>query len=1026
MNALLETIASALGYEGDPGFVLCEAFDRQPNHRHALRLAEQRMGVRSAFGLWTGRAGAMVGPDHRRFTPLVYLAVAKDERQVKEIHRRVWSQGLAPHLIVATECDAWICQGFAYSSTNWAQHAVRVETEFAIDSEKISGRLKYLTARSLRSSIAWRDEARSGDDFVDERLLGSLAELSTVFSKLNSDIPTLTPAATNALIARLLYFYFLVDRGFVTSERLDEWGLSEIEIDGDTDWPLEATHRLFERLDEVFNGSIFPISPMYESALDASHINDIRRVLRHGGHLHAGGVLQFGFLDYDFASVRTETLSAIYEMFLRNEEADAGRRWGAFYTPPYLADYLLDRLEDEQPLTQGIRVLDPAAGSGVFLVGAYRRIVETVLKAGETQLPLEVLHGLMTESIFGVELNDTACHVAAFSLYLTMLDYADPSEAADYTAWPIVTGRPRLFPPMLTAESSRDSNIRVGDFFSESSDELRCDVVVGNPPWIQLPKLGSQPALDYERQHRIDWPIGDRQSAELFAWKAMHNHLDEGGVLSLLLPQKSLVNTFSRGFSAALRQQSEIVGIADLAHLRYILFRRSSARSAALSASEYTSRSARHSAAAVIVRKQAPRDGHRFWSFRPLRPTQPATRKGRLWILIHDWTQVQWHLQADLDEERWPRVFTCSAVDRKILSNLDRRIEGGRLTTLGALQKSVGLQFKIEVDRQVDREYVLGTNRRSRNYWVRQLGLDGESLLPGEPKAVPLPRVQIERATPNTRPFLQGNIVLMPRSCDRAVFVEPPVAFSFMIGACFPDLAGRVLPEQNREFLQALAAYMSTDVFRYLCFVSGRRMMIDRASVELSTVKNQPWPFGGLGNRRIREFLGASTATQESLALDALGIPSAYRAAIDEFSDFRQKFRDGGNPKNALSAVSIEELATYMQVLLSEIDGEGRHYDVARLEIPGSDLNAITVSFTGDEVPFRHPLQTVDQAIAAFRRQGASGLSQSRYLWHSRTAMQTVLIKPLERLHWTRDRAFADADLITAAIMLGFDSREAA
>jgi hypothetical protein len=115
-----------------------------------------------------------------------------------------------------------------------------------------------------------------------------------------------------------------------------------------------------------------------------------------------------------------------------------------------------------------------------------------------------------------------------------------------------------------------------------------------------------------------------------------------------------------------------------------------------------------------------------------------------------------------------------------------------------------------------------------------------------------------------------------------------------------------------------------------------------------------------------------------------------------------------------------------MQMLLSEMDGGKQRYSVMCIDIPGSDLNAIAVSFTGEEVLSREPQQAVDQALAAFQRHGASGLSQARYLWHSRLAMQTVLIKPRERLHWTRDRAFADADLITAAIMLGFDSREAA
>ncbi|HKT86017.1 MAG TPA: DNA methyltransferase [Novosphingobium sp.] len=97
---------------------------------------------------------------------------------------------------------------------------------------------------------------------------------------------------------------------------------------------------------------------------------------------------------------------------------------------PFLADYTLDRLEDQTPLSAATRVLDPATGSGVFLVGAYRRIVEASLSSGETRLPLDHLHKLMTENIFGVELNATACHlVAAVVEYKTKaMSAADHSE----------------------------------------------------------------------------------------------------------------------------------------------------------------------------------------------------------------------------------------------------------------------------------------------------------------------------------------------------------------------------------------------------------------------------------------------------------------------------------------------------------------------------------------------------------------------------------------------------------------------
>jgi|GEM_PF-2217306 len=1022
MSGLLHALAGLLGYDGDPGYIGADAFAQQPNHRHALRLAAQLMQVRAAFGLWTGREGALLGPDRARFTPLVYLADVADAAQARLVHRSVWSQGLAPFLLAASADRVWICQGFAFSSTDWARHALEIPLAAPNDPGELVQHpaLRPLLAKTLRSSLAWRDEARTADEFVDERLLRSLANLSVAFSSATPLRRALEPPVVNALIARLLYFYFLVDRRFITMERLAAWGLRGIGLDESHDWSIADTQALFQRLDEVFNGSIFPMPSAYADAYDAGHVNLLRRVLRHGAELGPQNALQLSFLDYDFATIRTETLSAIYEMFLRNEDKEAGKRDGAFYTPPYLADYTLDRLEEQKALSATTRVLDPATGSGVFLVGAYRRIVEASLPNGETRLPLDQLHKLMTDNIFGVELNATACHVAAFSLYLTMLDYVDPKEAADYTRWPVLVGRPRLFPPMLTGDTERGANIRAGDFFSDSSNGIICDIVVGNPPWVQLKNLRNRGAVAYLKQSRA--PIGDKQAAELFLWKAYREHLGENGALGFLIPQKSLVNAYSDKFTQALRSNAELIGIADLAHLRYVLFRRSAARTAGAVKSN-SERGARQATAVVLLRKASPQSGHRFWLYRPFRSTQPASRNGRLWTLLHDWTQVLWHDVVGLSDVDWRRLFTCSPVDRRVLTKLDRQVASGRLLSLRQLDQAIGLRFKIEVDQNLDRRFVVNSDPRQPTFWRRQLGLDG-SLVP-DASAVPLPPSELEKAHPHSLPFLMGNVVLMPRTCETALFVEPPVATSFFIVGCFPEFAGAPLPARHRMFLEALAHYMSTQTFRYLCFVNSRRMTIDRANTELSAVLELPWPFGGVDANDWVPLLDLTSPEREALVCERLGLPPVYRGLVEEFTAFREAFTDGGTPIDAMRPSDANEINTYLAAMLHELDAGRQRYAVSAVPVAG-DLVAAVVEYKSKATSAAGRSDQLARAAAeAYAKQGASTLTQSRYLWHSRQMMATVLLKPRERMHWTLDRAFADADLVTAAAMSRYNSIEA-
>lgn len=1028
MIPLLRRLATVLGYLGDRGFIDADAFSHQPNHRHALRLAAQQMGVSATFGLWTGPEGSLLGPDHRRFTPLVYLAEAKDAEDARRIHRSVWSQGLVPYLLVAAQDQIWLCQGFAYSATEWDSHAVEIKAEDwpqLTDAIGPRSALRPIRASALRSSLAWRDEARAADDFVDQRLLQSLAHLSIAFTEGYRGQAKLPADTTNALVARLLYFYFLVDRRFITQERLQAWGLQGVGLD-ERAWTLDGTAALFERLDEVFNGSIFPMPARHNDAYQADHINALRSVIRHGAEAAPNGALQLSFLDYDFASIRTETLSAIYEMFLRNEVEDAGTRFGAFYTPPYLADYVLDRLEDDKPLCAGVRVLDPAAGSGVFLVGAYRRIVEASLQAGETCIGLETLHALMTQSIFAVELNATACHVAAFSLYLTMLDYVEPEEAADYTCWPVVTGRPKLFPPMLKADHGRP-NILAADFFAPETQGLRCDVVVGNPPWVQLPKLESVHADAYfKARKKSGRPIGDKQAAELFTWKAYEDHLEPEGALGLLLPQKSLVNKFSEKFADALRTETELVGIADLAHLRYALFRRSSARMAGSNAAA-GAKGARQATAAILLRKRQPRPDHKFWSFRPLRQTQPSSRRNRLWNLVHDWTQVTWHVQSELTSSSWRRVFTCSPADRRVLGQFDRQVAAGRLKRLSDLEALIGLKFKIEVDQNLDDGFKLSQNPRSPTYWLDQLGVSGGLFSDMPSMAYPLPQAQIDKAIASAKPFLQGNVVLLQRTCERALFVEKPVATSFMIVACFPDLAGRALPKAQTRFLHALAGYLSTRTFRYLAYINSRRVFSDRANVELGAVTELPWPFDIGDEQALTRLLAAEPSVREAIVGDALGLPPSYQALVREYDSFREHFNDGGMPPEALLPATPDEMQDYLQSLLLEIDGHKGRHSAHAMTLNHDLASAVIRYLPGGAPPDRAADEAaVSEALEAYKAQGASSFTQSRYLWHSRRAMATVLIKPRERLHWTLDRAFSDADLITAAVLGGVSSREAA
>ena len=123
------------------------------------------------------------------------------------------------------------------------------------------------------------------------------------------------------------------------------------------------------------------------------------------------------------------------------------------------------------------KVLDPACGSGIFLVETLRKIIEKYqaknpnYKTNIDQYK-EDLKKLASDNIFGVDKDKSAINVAIFSIYLTLLDYQNPSDIENFK-----------FPHL------EKRNFFVSDFFDTQADfnqilrKKEFSFILGNPPW---------------------------------------------------------------------------------------------------------------------------------------------------------------------------------------------------------------------------------------------------------------------------------------------------------------------------------------------------------------------------------------------------------------------------------------------------------------------------------------------------------------------------------------------------------------
>ena len=192
-----------------------------------------------------------------------------------------------------------------------------------------------------------------------------------------------------------------------------------------------------------------------------------------------------------------QAVQYFYEPFLEAFDPDLRKELGVWYTPPEIVEYMVERvdraLRTELGLPDGLAdpnvyVLDPACGTGAYLVEVVRRINRTLEEQGADALTKQELKKAVRERLFGFELLPAPFVVAHLQLGLLLQELGAPlkpksaERAAVYltnslTGWEDGPALPPLtgsFYPELQAES---------DAAREVKRQKPILVVLGNPPY---------------------------------------------------------------------------------------------------------------------------------------------------------------------------------------------------------------------------------------------------------------------------------------------------------------------------------------------------------------------------------------------------------------------------------------------------------------------------------------------------------------------------------------------------------------
>lgn len=518
-------------------------------HAPAIRAALDEMGLSAMF--------CVQGVP----TVAIYQAEVISPDHLMRLYGALWNQGLASLLLVIADDSLR-----AYSLARKPVHEPLEAFERRCLIQALDQTAQALEFRNLihgaESGRLWRDHA---DHFrpkerIDQVLLDNLVASHTLLQREG-----MTSDAAQALLIQAMFVAYLEDREIVTPAYFE--GVSDGRCQ--TFSSLLRTGKpdllraLFRMLRDDFNGDLFVAPSSFEPntpviTLKSEHLAILDRFRTGREEMAKGG--QQRFWGYDFRYIPIELVSAVYDRFLGEREEER-RAKGAFYTPMFLADTVVAQAWEALPekAKSAGRILDPACGSGVFLVRSFQRLCEHWRGTHRSRkIPWKTLLALLGRT-HGWDINGGAVRVAVFSLYVALLEEVSPRDIREL----IQDGKllPELWGKSLVHR----------DFFDAASGELRFELVIGNPPWTSR-RGRDRTSVKWSSVHRKPMPGGE--DAWAFSWKAL-DHLADGGLVAFLLPAMGFLHNHAAATVEARNAffcGSRVRRIINFADLRFQLF----------------------------------------------------------------------------------------------------------------------------------------------------------------------------------------------------------------------------------------------------------------------------------------------------------------------------------------------------------------------------------------------------------------------------------------------------------------------
>jgi len=1005
-------------------------------------------------------------------SPAAYLKTVKtnyiSEDDVRRWHRFLWNQAVVPMLIIKSSTQIRVYTAYTKPEEQSSSNRIASILDATADSLELD---QLLTAIEAGTIFEDKPELFQRSQSVDRYLLRSLnATAHRLAETQKGNVNKKNLKFVHQFLTRLLFVCYLIERGMIKGANFDDEELKKLHPATNrtegyfirhlfrelNTYPKkrDALCRIFSRVKQCFNGSLFPEGITKEKN---RYSDDFIKTLEFflNGHDPKNKQFMLDFWAYDFRVIPIETISAVYESFLgaqgKIEELHGGddsqRTTGLYYTPLHLAELTVDiALENnkyriKKPIHK-LKALDPACGSGVFLVSLFGRMAESLYRAKKYvgQNPriswardlIALLHQL-----YGIDTNPTACHITCFSLYLALLEKLEPRDV-EY-----LHKHGEELPRLLANNSNGYKTIYSENFFDPhlSLNERDFDIVIGNPPWVSRHNQKDQKFLNWQNKNpRVLGP--DRQIAHGFMWEAP-NYLSDDGTACLLLPTSVLLNDHTNKFQEQWLKSVTVERVVNFSDLRFVLFSGSV-----------------HPCIAIKFRP-LPSGPENVIIYESPKTDIRSQKGGPVYIREEDTTHLRLNdiLNAAIKGNApaiWKSRYWSSWRDQRLLSRLN---DLPKLYDLTGKSRKKGKRWDKSLGIQLG-------NQKNDGWWdnttlyIKNTDEISLAIVPQDCQTVEDAYIPLKAERPRKKELFEGPKVLISQGS-----LDMKVAFcDFTV--LFQNSLHMITSKKNdANLLRFLNAVIKSDVVQYYLWHTSANWGIERDKVifyELlslpfflpkdavdpkkaqevvdklaqlikefeNSLKNEKW-FGE--KQRRKEEAKRIRSELEPLIRKYYDIDK-YEAILIEDTlklarrSFHPKQNDSTIP--TLEIVNEKKAKIYTRTLCEMLNnfGRGNSFKVNGEVIKGSPYSVVRITLA-DTIRRNVPLSTTNEELARIFNRMKSLLQQKKGLFVFCQNIKVFdgddlyILKPMQMRFWSRTAALNDADEIAGAIVQSRRSR---